>query len=69
MIRTFALTLGVAMALACALEAGSSFTSLQGFSFVSEAKAEVGRPLTATSVGGVARRTARRCNADVYKNC
>jgi hypothetical protein len=69
MIRTFTLTLGAALALAFALEAGVSFKSLQGFSVVSEARAEVGRPLTATSVAGVARRTSRRCNADVYKNC
>ena len=31
-----------------------------GLSFVSTAKAEVGRPLTPVSVAGVARRTARR---------
>ena len=31
-----------------------------GLSFVSTAKAEVGRPLSPVSVAGVARRTARR---------
>jgi hypothetical protein len=36
--------------------------------FVSPAEAVVGRPLTPVSVAGVARRTARRCAADVY-NC
>ena len=35
-------------------------------SFVSPAKAVVGRPLTPVSVAGVARRTARRCAAGVY---
>jgi hypothetical protein len=69
MFRTFALTLGAVIALALMLETTGSFTGLQGFSFVSEAQARVGRPLTPTSVAGVARRTARRCNADIYRNC
>jgi hypothetical protein len=34
--------------------------------FVSTVEAVVGRPLTPVSVSGVARRTARRCAADVY---
>jgi hypothetical protein len=34
--------------------------------FVSTLEAIVGRPLTPVSVSGVARRTARRCSADVY---
>lgn len=38
------------------------------FGLVSPAEAKVGRPLTPVSVAGVARRTARRCNAGVY-NC
>ena len=33
---------------------------------VSTVEAVVGRPLTPVSVSGVARRTARRCSADVY---
>lgn len=37
-------------------------------SFVSEAVAVVGRPLTPVSVAGAARRTTRRCAAGVY-NC
>jgi hypothetical protein len=37
-------------------------------SFVSDAVARVGRPLTPVSVAGVARRTTRRCAAGVY-NC
>ena len=39
--------------------------SVTGF-FVSTVEAVVGRPLTPVSVSGVARRTARRCSADVY---
>ncbi|MBL0374599.1 hypothetical protein JJB09_21540 [Rhizobium sp. KVB221] len=35
-------------------------------SFVSDASARVGRPLTPVSVAGVARRTARRCAVGVY---
>ena len=34
--------------------------------FVTTVEAVVGRPLTPVSVSGVARRTARRCSADVY---
>ena len=34
--------------------------------FVSTVEAVVGRPLTPVSVSGVARRTSRRCSADVY---
>jgi hypothetical protein len=34
--------------------------------FVTTVEAIVGRPLTPVSVSGVARRTARRCSADVY---
>ena len=33
---------------------------------VARVEAIVGRPLTPVSVGGVARRTARRCAGDVY---
>ena len=40
-------------------------SALSGF-FVSPVEAVVGRPLTPVSVAGVARRTARRCAADVY---
>jgi hypothetical protein len=34
--------------------------------FVPTVEAIVGRPLTPVSVAGVARRTSRRCSADVY---
>jgi hypothetical protein len=36
------------------------------YSFISNAEAIVGRPLTPMSYAGVARRTARRCAAGVY---
>jgi hypothetical protein len=34
--------------------------------FVAKVEAIIGRPLTPVSVAGVARRTARRCDAGVY---
>ena len=34
--------------------------------FVSTVEAVIGRPLTPMSVSGVARRTARRCEAGIY---
>jgi hypothetical protein len=52
-------------AAALSLEVGSRVTDrLPGV--VSTAEAVVGRPLTPVSVAGVARRTTRRCAADVY---
>lgn len=38
----------------------------RGTSFVSEAQAIIGRPLTPVSYAGVARRTVRRCAVGVY---
>ncbi|WP_425352417.1 hypothetical protein [Rhizobium chutanense] len=38
------------------------------FNLVPSVEARVGRPLTPVSVAGVARRSARRCEAGVY-NC
>jgi hypothetical protein len=56
------LGLGVAT---LSLEVGTRLTDrLPGV--VSTAEAVVGRPLTPVSVAGVARRTTRRCAADVY---
>ncbi len=52
----------------CGLELGARLSIFGGYSFVSNAEARVGRPLTPVSVAGVARRTARRCAAGVY-NC
>ncbi len=52
----------------CGLELGKRLSMSGGYSFVSNAEARVGRPLTPVSVAGVARRTVRRCAAGVY-NC
>ena len=51
----------------CGLELGARLSMSGGYSFVSNAEARVGRPLTPVSVAGVARRTSRRCAAGVYK--
>jgi hypothetical protein len=48
------------------LELGQRLSVPGIHSFVSPARAIVGRPLTPVSVAGVARRTARRCAAGVY---
>jgi len=48
------------------LEFGERFSVPGVPSFFAIAEARVGRPLTPVSVGGVARRTARRCVAGVY---
>ena len=49
----------------CGLELGARLSMSGGYSFVSNAEARVGRPLTPVSVAGVARRTTRRCAAGV----
>jgi len=36
---------------------------------VATVQAIIGRPLTPVSVAGVARRTARRCEMDIYSHC
>ena len=56
-----AATLGV-----LCLELGERFLSPGTHGFVAKVEAIVGRPLTPVSVAGVARRTSRRCSADVY---
>jgi predicted thioesterase len=52
----------------CALcfEIGERFLSSGAHGVVTTVEAVVGRPLTPVSVSGVARRTSRRCAADVY---
>ncbi len=52
----------------CGLELGKRLSVSGGYSFVSNAEAVVGRPLTPVSVAGVTRRTVRRCAVGVY-NC
>jgi hypothetical protein len=44
----------------CGLELGKRLSVAGSYSFVSNAEAAVGRPLTPVSVAGVARRSARR---------
>jgi hypothetical protein len=59
----------VGIALICGIIAiagiglGEELSSSGGYSLVSTAEAVVGRPLTPVSVAGVARRSARRCEA------
>jgi hypothetical protein len=60
MLKRFSLFLLVGAILFGGLELVVGPLSPGGLSFVSTAKAEVGRPLTPVSVAGVARRTARR---------
>jgi hypothetical protein len=58
----------VLVAAAATAAVGLTFSEDIGlrFSFVSEAQAVIGRPLTPMSYAGVARRTVRRCAAGVY---
>jgi len=59
------MTLAAAIVL-IGFEIGSQL-AVPGFhSAIPEAEAIVGRPLTAVSVAGVARRTVRRCAVGVY---
>ena len=48
------------------LEVGERLSVPGITSYVTTARAVVGRPLTPVSVAGVARRSARRCAAGVY---
>jgi hypothetical protein len=62
-IRVLLLT---AMLGALCLELSERFLPAGVNGLVARVEAIVGRPLTPVSVSGVARRTARRCSADVY---
>jgi hypothetical protein len=57
--------LGATVCALC-LEFGERFLPPGAHGFVATVEAVVGRPLTPVSVSGVARRTSRRCAADVY---
>ena len=59
--------LAAALIAAFGLDAAIEFPTVEGFALISAAEARVGRPLTPVSVAGVARRTARRCAAGVYR--
>jgi hypothetical protein len=50
----------------CGLEVGERLSIPGVHSFISDAEARVGRPLTPVSVAGVGRRTTRRCVTGVY---
>jgi hypothetical protein len=66
-IARVSLLAGIAMAASAAglLWSGDVIPSRDA-SFVSEAQALIGRPLTPMSYAGVARRTVRRCAVGVY---
>lgn len=49
------------------LLAADRLTTPGSFSVISTAQARIGRPLTPVSVGGVARRSVRRCAVGVYR--
>jgi hypothetical protein len=55
-----------AFVLLVGLAVGVRFAGSGHYGFLSVAEAVVGRPLTPVSVAGVARRSARRCEAGVY---
>ena len=50
----------------CGLEVGERLSIPGVHSFIADAEARVGRPLTPVSVAGVGRRTVRRCAVGVY---
>jgi len=66
MVKRIQLFLLAAVFGALCLELSDRFLPPGVYGFVSTVEAIVGRPLTPVSVSGVARRTARRCAADVY---
>jgi hypothetical protein len=66
MVKRIRILLLAAMFGALCLELSERFLPAGVNGFVAKVDAIVGRPLTPVSVSGVARRTARRCSADVY---
>jgi hypothetical protein len=66
MLKRIALGLSAIIICGICLGIGERFEIPGVHSFVSNAQAIVGRPLTPMSYAGVARRTARRCAAGVY---
>jgi hypothetical protein len=65
--RKSAIVLLAAIGGVLAPEAAPDDASHGSFGLITAAQARVGRPLTPVSVAGVARRTARRCAAGVYR--
>ena len=66
MVKHIGIFLVAAMVGVLCLEVGERLLPRAVHGFVTTVEAIVGRPLTPVSVSGVARRTARRCSADVY---
>jgi hypothetical protein len=67
MIKHMGIVLLAAVIGALGLEVGEKMSIPGVYGIVSPADAIVGRPGTPRSVAGVARRTARRCAAGVYR--
>jgi hypothetical protein len=65
MLKKVAITLAAVAATMTALETGASLEATGQLGIGLPAYAIVGRPLTPVSVGGVTRRTVRRCAATV----
>ena len=68
MTRKFKILLLAAICAGFAIEDATWSIGMISLSFVSQAEARVGRPLTPVSVAGVGRRTRRRCRNGTY-NC
>jgi hypothetical protein len=66
MLRRTGTAIAVLILAAGALELGESLHRTGQIGFVTAAEARAGHPATPVSVAGVARRTTRRCAADVY---
>ena len=66
MVKRIGIFFLVATACALCLELSDRFLPRGAHGLVATVEAIVGRPLTPVSVSGVARRTSRRCAADVY---
>jgi len=66
MVKRIGIALAIAMLFSVCLEIGQQWFPSSVYGLVANVEAIVGRPLTPVSVSGVARRTARRCSADVY---
>jgi len=66
MVKRIGIFFVAALVCALCLELSEQFLSGGTHGFVATVEAVVGRPLTPVSVSGVARRTSRRCAADVY---
>ena len=64
--RKLGIVFFVGIIMLCGLEVGERLSIPGVHSFISDAEARVGRPLTPVSVAGVGRRTTRRCVTGVY---